>query len=236
MPIAIVPARGGSKRIHRKNIKPFLGKPILARVLDELHASKIFSHVVVSTDDKEIAELSKISGADLIIERPANLADDHTGIKEVVAHAINHRALESLDVNEVVCIFPTSIFVTSDILASSLNEFRKTSEFSMVSVLEFPHPIQRALVREKDGYLTLKHPEYITSRTQDLEKNYYDAAQFYWAKKERWLSADSILHKSKPFILAGWEAVDIDTDADWMFAEKLFSLSEKQTSYFSNNQ
>jgi pseudaminic acid cytidylyltransferase len=135
--------------------------------------------------------------------------------------------VKELDFNEVVCIFPTSVFITGNILSASLNKFRDENNSSLVSVLEYPHPIQRALIRDSLGQLSLKQPEYAESRTQDLEKSYYDAAQFYWASRERWLTTDSILHRSTPFVLAGWEAMDIDNDVDWIFAEKLFSLKEK---------
>jgi N-acylneuraminate cytidylyltransferase len=236
MPIAVVPARGGSKRIHRKNIKPFLGTPILGRVLEELKASKIFSSIVVSTDDLEISDLSKKFGADIVLRRPLELSDDHTGIKEVVMHTITHHDLKRLDFDEVVCVLPTSVFVSSNLLLDSLNKFREGNNSSLVSVLEYPHPIQRSLVSAGDGYLTLKNPEYAEIRTQDLEKSYYDAAQFYWATRDRWLSAGSILNKSTPYILEGWEAIDIDTESDWIFAEKLFNSKETSTSYFSNNQ
>jgi N-acylneuraminate cytidylyltransferase len=235
-PIAIVPARGGSKRIHRKNIKPFLGTPILGRVLGELKASKVFSSIVVSTDDQEISDLSKEYGADIVVQRPHELADDHTGIQDVVKHVLNHQEVRKLEFNEVMCIFPTSVFVTGKILSASLNKFREGNNSSMVSVLEYPHPIQRALVRDSQGHLTLKQPEYAQFRTQDLEKSYYDAAQFYWASREKWLTPESILHGSTPFVLAGWEAMDIDNGVDWIFAEKLFSLEDEKARYFSNNQ
>lgn len=227
-PVAIIPARGGSKRIKRKNVREFLGIPILGRVLTQLNDSGLFAELIVSTDDREIADLSRNFGASLIIERPADLSDDFTGVKPVIQHAMNHQNTGALDFDEVLCIFPTSVFISTKMLLESYDLFQTNPNCAgVVSVLEYPHPIERSLKINNENHISFNFPEFAHRRTQDLDKNYFDAAQFYWAKKNSWLSEDSILELSIPYELKKWDAVDIDNEDDWILAERLFRAANR---------
>jgi pseudaminic acid cytidylyltransferase len=222
MRLAIIPARGGSKRIPRKNIKPFAGKPMIAYAIHAALASKAFDQVVVSTDDQEIAAISREAGAQVPFMRPAELADDHSPTVPVIAHAI--AACDGLGwwADQVCCIYPGVPLIRSADLVEALDLLDAGGTDYTFPVTGFPSPIQRALRRGADGTTRPFHPEHVNTRTQDLEPAYHDAGQFYWGRREAWLAGLNIHANGRSIVLPEWRVVDIDTPADWTRAEALY--------------
>ncbi len=228
MKIAVIPARGGSKRIPRKNIKPFHGKPMISYAIEAALASEAFDRVIVSTDDAEIAQVAKAHGAQLPFIRPLELSDDHSPTVPVIAHAI--RACEELGwgVDDVCCIYPSVPFISTNDLRTALEQLVSTGAHYVFPVTEFPSPIQRALRRLPDGSVRPFQPEQAATRTQDLEPSYFDVGQFYWGRKGAWLDGLNIHLNGTALVIPEWRVVDIDTLADWERAELLYAtLSER---------
>lgn len=223
MRIAIIPARGGSKRIPRKNIKPFAGKPMIGYAIEAARASGLFEHVVVSTDDQEIADIALSFGAEVPFMRPPELSDDHAGTIPVIAHAIEACRRLGWDAQQVCCIYPGVPMIQVDDLraAHTLLENDGGADYAF-TVAGFPAAIQRALRRSPQGNMSPFHPEHVKTRTQDLEPGYYDAGQFYWGTAPAWLSGTSPHQNGRGLIIPEWRAVDIDTPDDWRRAELLF--------------
>ena len=221
MNIAIIPARGGSKRIPRKNIKAFGGKPMIAYAIATAKNSGLFDRVLVSTDDEEIAVIAQACGADTPFVRPGELANDFTATVPVVAHAI--QACEGLGwhFSKVCCIYPGVPFIEVADLQGAFMRLEQRGVDYCFPVTEFPSAIQRALKQNSDGVMQPFYPEFQLTRTQDLESAYYDAGQFYWGKKEAWLSNPRIHSNCACYVIPSWRAVDIDTPADWERAELL---------------
>ena len=220
--IAIIPARGGSKRIPRKNIRAFHGKPIIAYAIEAMRLSDLFSRIVVSTEDAEIADVAQHFGAD-VLARPLALADDHTPTGTVIAAALESLAIAGEAYDYVCCLYATSVFVTPEALKRGHQALNNGAQFA-VSVAEFEYPIERAL-RIRDNGLAMVDPSKRLTRSQDLDPAYHDAAQFYWGRREAWLAELPIFEAhSAPIILERGNAVDIDTEADWAMAEALYSL------------
>lgn len=227
MRLAVIPARGGSKRIPRKNIRLFAGKPMIGYAIEAAKASGLFSHIVVSTDDQEIAAISSTMGAETPFVRPPELADDHTPTVPVVAHAIEACRAMGWPVQQVCCIYPGVPLMQGEDLVTALGLLDQGGADYVFPVTPFPSPIQRALRRDANGVTRPFHPEYAATRTQDLEPAYHDAGQFYWGRSEAWLSGLNIHTHGKTIILPEWRVVDIDTPADWLRAEALYrSLTE----------
>jgi pseudaminic acid cytidylyltransferase len=227
MKLAIIPARGGSKRIPRKNIKPFHGKPMIGYAIEAALASRAFDRVIVSTDDTEIAEVAKAHGAELPFIRPSDLADDHTPTVPVIAHAI--RACDQLGwgVDDVCCIYPGVPLISADDLRTAHEQLVATRAHYVFPVTGFPSPIQRALRRLPDGSVHPFQPENADKRTQDLEPGYFDVGQFYWGRKGAWLKGLNIHLNGKTLVIPEWRVVDIDTPDDWVRAELQYrTLSE----------
>lgn len=228
MNIAVIPARGGSKRIPRKNIKPFLGRPMIGYAIQAALTSKAFDRIIVSTDDGEIAEVARHFGAEIPFIRPQQLADDYTPTVPVIAHAI--RACEELGwyINDVCCIYPGVPFVSADDLRAAYDQLLASGAQYVFPVTQFPSPIQRALRRLPDGSVRPFQPEHAATRTQDLEPGYFDVGQFYWGRKDAWLDGLNIHLNGITLVIPEWRAVDIDTPTDWERAEMLYAiLSEK---------
>ena len=225
--IAIIPARGGSKRIPRKNIKPFAGRPMIVHAISAALGSRLFGQVVVSTDDPEIAETARKAGAKTPFVRPGELSDDHTPTVPVVAHAIE--ALEQIgwQVATVCCIYPGVPFIQLADLAIALDLLRTSGADYTLPVAEFPSAIQRALRRTSDGRLSPFHADFELTRTQDLEPAYHDAGQFYWGSRDAWLSNSRIHSNAVGLAIPNWRVVDIDTPEDWERAEILYSTLAK---------
>ncbi len=220
--VAIIPARGGSQRIPRKNLKLFNGEPMIVGSIRKALASGLFERVVVSTDDEETATVARDHGADVPFMRPAELADAFTGTAPVIQHAIR-----SLDrpYDFACCIYATAPLLQGRYLRQGLEALRAAPNQSYAfSVCGFGFPIQRALLITEDGNLDAMHPEYRHVRSQDLPAAYQDAAQFYWGRSEAWLRGDVIFSpRSVPVILPRHLVQDIDTEEDWVRAEYLYA-------------
>lgn len=223
MKICIIPARGGSKRIPRKNVKPFHGKPMIAYAVTAAHESNMFDKVVVSTDDEQIVNVALKYGAEVPFMRPAELADDHTPTVPVIAHAI--QACESLgwEFLEVCCIYPGVPFLRGQDIFSAYTQMRDMGANYAFPVTSFPSPIQRAFRRLDDGSVKYFQPENAEKRTQDLESSYFDVGQFYWGKKDAWLDGRNIHLNATTIVIPEWRVVDIDTQADWERAELIYA-------------
>ena len=220
--IAIIPARGGSKRIPRKNIKPFAGKPIIGYAIEAARACEKIGRVIVTTDDDEIAAIAHEFGAEVPFRRPIELADDFTPTVRVIQHAIQACRARGFEFELVCCIYPGVPFIRTEDLAEALALLiEHGGEGYTLPVTGFPSPIQRALRCGEGGAVEPFNPEYVGARTQDLERAYFDAGQFYWARAETWLSGASAHANGRAIVLPEWRVVDIDTPEDWDRAEKL---------------
>lgn len=223
MRLAVIPARGGSKRIPRKNILPFAGRPMIAYAIGAARDSGLFEHIVVSTDDAEIAAIACTEGAEVPFVRPADLADDHTPTVPVISHAIQACRALGWDVRETCCIYPGVPLIRAADIAEALRLLEAHSGAGYTfPVAPFPSAIQRALRHSADGSVEPFHPQFANTRTQDLEPAFHDAGQFYWAAAETWLSGGSIHGNGRAIVLPQWRVVDIDTPADWDRAEARF--------------
>ncbi len=223
MKIAVIPARGGSKRIPRKNIKPFAGKPMIGYAIEAALACEAIDRVVVSTDDEEISAIAREFGAELPFRRPAELADDITPTVPVIAHAIEACRELGWDVTHTCCIYPGVPFIRTADLAEALALLEQNGgEGYTFPVTGFPSPIQRALKRDASGKVTPFNPEHVGTRTQDLEPGYFDAGQFYWGGAQAWLAGLNIHANGRAIVLPEWRVVDIDTPDDWDRAEMLY--------------
>ena len=229
--IAVIPARGGSKRIPRKNIRPFLGIPLIARPIGTLLDSGIFDHIVVSTDDDEIAEIAEASGAWVPFRRAPELADDHTPTVPVVIDTIERvENLTGRPVGEVLVVYPAAVFMTVEHISAARSMLHETGADVVMSAAEFPAPILRSWRRNPDGRAEMIWPEHRLTRSQDLEPTYYDAGQFYWwSSKARMRIQNSEQPISQLFELKVGEVQDIDTEEDWRSAEMKFQGRPSRT-------
>lgn len=223
MRLAVIPARGGSKRIPHKNIKNFCGKPIIAYSIETAIKSGLFDKVIVTTDDPEIAKVAEQYGAEIPFVRPKELSDDFTGTVPVVAHAIGAMQQLGYNIKEVCCIYATAPFVLAEDLQQglkSLSEYQSDYAFSCTS---FPFPIQRAVKLSQENAVSMFSPEFEQTRSQDLEEAYHDAGQFYWGTVAAFCNAKPIFNgNSRAVILPRSRVQDIDTLEDWERAEWLF--------------
>jgi len=219
--VAIIPARGGSKRIPRKNLKPFDGVPMIARSIRTALDSGLFEQVVVSTDDEEIAELAQAHGAQVPFLRPAELADDFTGTAAVIVHALQQ--LPHFDY--ACCVYATAPLLQARFLRQGLELLEQHPDKSFAfSVTDFGFPVQRALTLDGQGALTALYPEFRNTRSQDLPAAFQDAGQFYWGRSEAWLRGEVLYSPaSLPVILPRHLVQDIDTAEDWKRAEYLYA-------------
>jgi pseudaminic acid cytidylyltransferase len=238
MKLAVIPARGGSKRIPRKNIKLFNGKPMIAWSIEAALDSQMFDQVLVSTDDNEIAEVALQYGAAVPFIRPAALADDHTGTSAVVRHAIAwitqqqwHAEQGPLDI--VACIYATAPLLSAEILQQAMALWPQQPELDYIfSGCRFSFPIQRALYRDTTGAVAPVQPDAIGKRSQDLTETFHDAGQFYLGRAQSWSEARPVFSKSSYlFELPQHLVQDIDTVDDWRRAELLHQLLLQQASH-----
>lgn len=228
MKIAVIPARGGSKRIPRKNIRPFLGEPIITYSIRAALETDLFDHVVVSTDDEEIAKVARAAGAETPFLRPADLSDDQTGTLPVIHHTAAWITAQMTAPDYVCCIYATAPFVTAGALRDGYERLYEAKADFALAVTQFPFPIQRALRITKAGLLQPIDAKAIAMRSQDLEEAWHDAGQFFWAKPSC-LKDDiaSLLSRAVPVPLPPHMVQDIDTLDDWRRAELMFkALSE----------
>ncbi|MBN1548064.1 MAG: pseudaminic acid cytidylyltransferase [Syntrophaceae bacterium] len=220
MKIAVIPARGGSKRIPRKNIKLFCGKPMIAWSIEAAKESGLFDHIIVSTDDSEIAEEAKRWGAEVPFVRPPELSNDYAGTTEVIAHAVLWALDQGWDVDAVCCIYATAPFVQVSDLKRGKDALESGNWLYAFTVTEFAAPIFRSFKETPDGGIEMFFPEHFTARSQDLPLALHDAGQFYWGRPSAWTSRKRIFdHHSKPIKIPRWRVQDIDTQDDWKRAE-----------------
>src|SRR5690606_5572843 len=214
--VAIIPARGGSKRIPRKNINTFAGKPMIQWSIEAAIESGCFDQVLVSTDDTEIAEISKLSGADVPFIRPAEFSDDHTPTSAVMRQALENLAGQGVEVKIACCIYATAPFVTANDISAGLEKFDSGKNDYVVSVTSYEFPIQRACRITPEGKLEMINPQNYLVRSQDLEDFYQDAGQFYWGVSSAWLKELPVFgDKTAPLIIPRHRVQDIDTQEDW---------------------
>lgn len=223
MRIAVIPARGGSKRIPRKNIKAFCGKPMIAWAITAAKESGLFSHILVSTDDEEIAGKAREWGAETPFMRPEDLADDLTPTVPVIAHAVKSCVDLGWQVDYACCIYPCSPFLKTEDLVASFDMLQERNADFVYPVTEYAHPIQRAMRRLPGGAMQFFSPQYEMTRTQDLEIAYHDAGQFYWGKASSWLEHKKMHTDGLGMPIPNWRVVDIDNDDDWRRAEVMFN-------------
>lgn len=219
--IAVIPARGGSKRIPRKNIKLFAGKPMIAYAINAAKESGLFEHIIVSTDDEEIAQVAKEHGAEVPFMRPAELANDHAATIPVIKHAIEACSALGWRPDHVCCIYPNVPFIQLADIQGAFNRLINSTLNYCYPVTEFPSAIQRALKLTDNNQTQPFYPEFEATRTQDLEHAYYDAGQFYWGKTHAWLTDAKIHSGGLGYVIPNWRVVDIDTPTDWQRAELL---------------
>lgn len=238
MKLAVIPARGGSKRISRKNIKSFCGKPMIAWSIEAALKSSCFDHVVVSTDDAEIAEVARQYGAQVPFTRPSILSDDHTGTIPVIRHAIEWFHEQGQASDDVCCIYATAPFVRSVDIRRGLDILTVSGRDYAFAATKYPFPIQRAVRITDQGEVAMFSPEHFKTRSQDLEEAYHDAGQFYWGRSTAWVSGKVIFGPHAALIqLPRYRVQDIDTAEDWQMAEYLFqAVNLKRDSDQSINQ
>jgi pseudaminic acid cytidylyltransferase len=223
--LCIIPARGGSKRIHRKNIKDFLGKPIIAYSIESALKSGLFDEVMVSTDDLEIAEIAIRLGAKVPFLRTDKTANDFATTFDVIEEVIFEYKNRNQNFEYICCIYACAPFVTDRILVDSLEVLRYNNFDSVFPIMPFGFPIQRALKIGVDNKTAFFYPEYSLSRSQDLEKGYHDAGQFYWMNANKCLQKKVILtDNTGSIVISELEGQDIDNEVDWKLAELKYEL------------
>ncbi len=228
MKIAIIPARGGSKRIPRKNIKDFFGKPLIAHSIQTAIKSKLFDKIIVSTDDEEIANIAKSYGAE-VLKRPKNLADDFTPTIPVIAHAIESTCKDLSEIKAVCCIYATAPFIQASFLQEAYKKLLTCKSDYCFSATSFAFPIQRAIKLKHDS-VEMFYPEHFNTRSQDLEEAYHDAGQFYWGTPQAWCENRIIFSKNSSVVILPRHLVqDIDTIEDWKRAEIMYRVLQDES-------
>ena len=226
--IAVIPARGGSKRIPRKNIRPFHGKPMIAWSIEAAKSSGLFDHIIVSTDDAEIAEEAKRRGAEVPFMRPPELANDYAGTTEVIAHATRWALDQAWTVSAVCCIYATAPFIRVGDIKRGLVLLEAGDWAFSFPVTEYSSSIFRSFKQLPGGGLEMFFPEHYSARSQDLPRALHDAGQFYWGRPSAWLEGKRGFDRhSAPLLIPSWRVQDIDSEEDWVRAEMMFSAMEK---------
>lgn len=230
--VAIIPARGGSKRIPQKNIRPFCGKPMLAWSVETALASGCFDRVIVSTDDSQIATVARACGAEVPFIRPAELANDWMGTAPVVQHALEWLREAGDAPDYVCCLYATAPLLQPESLVKGLECLKRAADKQFAfSVTSFAFPVQRALRLMPEGQgVKPMFPDMIGHRSQDLEEAFHDAGQFYWGRTGAWLNKWNVFdHHSIPVVLPRYRVQDIDTEEDWQTAELVFRALEARS-------
>ena len=221
MSICLIPARGGSKRIPRKNIREFCGKPMIGWSIDAAKAARCFDRIIVSTDDAEIAEVALGFGAEAPFTRPEALSDDHATTVDVIKHALGWLDANGGIPETICCLYATAPFVQAEDILAGAQVIRHWS--FAIPVTTFPFPIQRAVKISDAGGLEMFDPAQYKTRSQDLAEAYHDAGQFYWGRSSAWLDdTPPFGPDTHPIILPRWRVQDIDTKEDWARAEAMF--------------
>jgi N-acylneuraminate cytidylyltransferase len=220
MKLAVIPARGGSKRIPRKNIRSFGGKPMIAWSIEAARHSGCFDSIVVSTDDEEVAAVARAHGAAVPFMRPADLADDFTPTIPVIRHAVEWHRAHGRAPESVCCLYATAPFVQPSSIRAGLARLSENDCSFAFAVTTYAFPIQRALRMTADGHIAMLAPDQFATRSQDLEEAWHDAGQFYWASADTWLTRDVVFASdAAPVRVPRHLVQDIDTPEDWTRAE-----------------
>ncbi len=228
MNICVIPARGGSKRILRKNIKEFNGKPIIAYSIEAALKSNCFDQVIVSTDDVEIVEVAKKYGAQVPFIRPTELSNDYAGTIPVIKHAIEWLEENNNSIESVCCLYATAPFIQPQTISRAFQRLQESKTDYCFSATSFTFPIQRALRITQDDKVDMFYPEYFNVRSQDLEEAYHDAGQFYWGKAQAFKDELPIFSEAASlFILPRYLVQDIDTTEDWIMAEAMYRVLQE---------
>ncbi len=228
MRLCVIPARGGSKRIPRKNIKSFCGQSMIAYSIKVAIASECFDKVIVSTDDQEIAEVAKSFRAEVPFIRPDELANDYTATIPVIKHAIEWFDDQGRSPSEVCCLYATAPFVQEDSIRKAYKKMKQEKADYCFTVTSFAFPIQRAIKITAENRIEMFYSEYLETRSQDLEESYHDAGQFYWGKAEAFKQQKPLFSKgSTPYILPRHLVQDVDTPEDWKRAELMYEVLKK---------
>jgi pseudaminic acid cytidylyltransferase len=223
--LCCIPARGGSKRVPRKNIKPFLGKPIISYSIEAALQSRLFDEVMVSTDDPEIAAIAEKYGASVPFTRSDANASDYATLADVLIEVLDEYQLESKSFKNICCVLPTAPLTSSKRLHEAWLHFHNGSFDSVCPVVAISHPIFRALEIDQNGHLKMIWPEYLKSRSQDFKPAYHDSGSFYWVKTKALQNEETLFCKyGSAVILPEVEVQDIDTDSDWRLAELKYNI------------
>lgn len=223
--IAIITARGGSKRIPKKNIKEFCGLPIIAYSIRTALGSGLFDEVMVSTDSEEIAETAKKFGANVPFMRSADNSDDYATTEDVILEVLQRYRELGTEYDYVCCIYPTAPFVTEAALAEAMAKMEKYEPSVVIPLVQFSYPPQRCFVVDDRGYARFKYPQYVRTRSQDLEKQYHDAGQFYIYNSDRLIATNGVIEDDfMPIIMPELLVQDIDTEDDWKIAEMKYKI------------
>jgi len=228
MKLCVIPARGGSKRIPRKNIKEFDGKPMIAYSIEAALQSDCFDKVIVSTDDAEIAEVAKAYGAEIPFMRPEELSNDFAGTLPVIKHAVEWFEGHDIAPEYVCCLYATAPFIQSQFIKDAFLQLKEQQTDYCFSVTGYSFPIQRAIKITEKGRVKMFYPQYFNTRSQDLEEAYHDAGQFYWGKAEAFKIEKAIFsNDAVPYILPRYLVQDIDTSEDWTQAEMMHEVLKR---------
>jgi len=228
MIVAIIPARGGSKRIPGKNIRNFAGKPIISYSIEAAEETGIFDRIIVSTDSEEIAQVAREYGAETPFIRPAEIADDYTGTDEVVLHALSWLKSSGCDFDYVCCIYPTAPLIRAEFIEKGFRLLKETGAATAFSVTTFSYPVFRSLRTNDAGRMEMIWPENYKKRSQDLPEAYHDAGQFYWADVPEYTEGKGFLSKdSVPVILPRYFVQDIDNEEDFKLAEAIVAMQDR---------
>ncbi len=223
--IAIIPARGGSKRIPNKNIKLFAGQPMISYSIKAAQETGLFDSIIVSTDSEAIADVAGIYGAEVPFIRPAELADDFTGTAPVLLHSLNWLNKHGFSPDHFCCIYATAPFARPAFIRRGFHVLKREEAAVAFSVTTFPYPIFRALKIGDDGRIEMFWPEHETSRSNDLPDAYHDAGQFYWGNTEKLMKGKTLFPSDAvPIMIPRYLVQDIDTLEDWERAEKMYSV------------
>lgn len=227
--LAVITARGGSKRIPRKNVKPFLGKPILLYSIQAALDSGVFDEVMVSTEDEEIAELAREAGAKVPFFRSSDTANDYATTADVLLEVLAQYSARGEEFDYLCCVYPTAPFVSAKRLREAMEKLQTQEADALLPVVRFGFPPQRSVVLGEDGFLQFKWQEYMLARSQDLEPFYHDAGQFYCIRTSSFMKQKKmVMEKTLPFVLPESEVQDIDTEEDWKIAEAKYRAMHEE--------
>lgn len=223
--VCIITARGGSKRIPRKNIKPFCGRPIIAYSIDAALEAGVFDEVMVSTDDAEIADVARAAGAVVPFMRSAEASSDHATTADALREVIEAYGETGRSFDSLCCLYPTAPFVAAELLRRGMAMLDEHDADCVLPVVAFSYPVQRSLLRTDDGRVVMAWPEHYPARSQDLETHYHDSGQFYCMKTQSLLSQMKLFaQRTYPIVISQLDVQDIDNDQDWVLAEAKYRL------------